>query len=186
ELLKVARLGNKAFEQSAGFLRIKNAKNPLDNSGIHPESYELVNKIAKSKNIKVSELMGNNELINSINFSEYSTNEIGELTLKDIKNELLKPGLDPRSILEEIHFDDKIQTIKDLNEGMELTGKVVNITNFGAFVDLGIKESGLIHLSNMADRYISDPNEIVSLQQAVNVRIISLEVDKKRIGLKLI
>ena len=186
ELLKVARLGNKAFEQSAGFLRIKNAKNPLDNSGIHPESYELVNKIAKSKNIKLSELIGNNELINSINFSEYSTNEIGELTLADIKSELLKPGLDPRSILEEIHFDDNIRTINDLNEGMELTGKVVNITNFGAFVDLGIKESGLIHLSNMADRYISDPNEIVSLQQAVNVRIISLDIEKKRIGLKLL
>ena len=186
ELLKVARLGNKAFEQSAGFLRIKNAKNPLDNSGIHPESYELVNKIAKSKNIKISELIGNKELINSINFSEYSTNEVGELTLADIKLELLKPGLDPRSIVAEIRFDDNIRTINDLNEGMELTGKVVNITNFGAFVDLGIKESGLIHLSNMADRYISDPNEIVSLQQAVNVRIISLEIDKKRIGLKLL
>ncbi len=186
ELLKVARLGNKAFEQSAGFLRIKNAKNPLDNSGIHPESYELVNKIAKSKKIKISDLIGNTELINSINFSEYSTNEIGDLTLTDIKNELLKPGLDPRSILAEISFDDNIRTINDLNEGMELTGKVVNITNFGAFVDLGIKESGLIHLSNMADRYINNPNEIVSLQQAVDVRIISLEVDKKRIGLKLI
>ncbi len=146
----------------------------------------MVNKIAKSKNIKLSELIGNNELINSINFSEYSTNEIGELTLADIKSELLKPGLDPRSILEEIHFDDNIRTINDLNEGMELTGKVVNITNFGAFVDLGIKESGLIHLSNMADRYISDPNEIVSLQQAVNVRIISLDIEKKRIGLKLL
>jgi len=186
ELLKVARLGNKAFEQSAGFLRIKNAKNPLDNSGIHPESYDLVGEIAKSKKINISELIGNNEIINSIDFSEFSANEIGELTLSDIKLELLKPGLDPRSILEEIRFDDNIRTINDLNEGMELTGKIVNITNFGAFVDLGIKESGLIHLSNMADRYISDPNEIVSIQQAVNVRIISLEINKKRIGLKLI
>jgi len=186
ELLKVARLGNKAFEQSAGFLRIKNAKNPLDNSSIHPESYSIINNIAKTNNIKLSDLIGNKELINSINFSEYSTNEIGELTLIDIKNELLKPGLDPRSILTEHHFDDNIQTINDLNEGMEITGKIVNITNFGAFVDLGIKESGLIHLSNMADRYISDPNEIVSLQQSVNVRIISLEMDKKRIGLKLL
>jgi uncharacterized protein len=186
ELLKVARLGNKAFEQSAGFLRIKNAKNPLDNSGIHPESYEIVEKIAKANKVKVADLVGNKELIESINFADYKTEEVGELTLMDIKKELLKPGLDPRSILEEIHFDDKIRTINDLNEGMELTGKVVNITNFGAFVDLGIKESGLIHLSNMADRYISDPNEIVSLQQAVNVRIISLDIPKKRIGLKLL
>jgi uncharacterized protein len=186
ELLKVARLGNKAFEQSAGFLRIKNAKNPLDNSGIHPESYEIVEKIAKANKVKIADLVGNKELIESINFADYKTEEVGELTLMDIKIELLKPGLDPRSILEEIHFDDKIRTINDLNEGMELTGKVVNITNFGAFVDLGIKESGLIHLSNMADRYISDPNEIVSLQQAVNVRIISLDIPKKRIGLKLL
>ena len=186
ELLKVARLGNKAFEQSAGFLRIKNAKNPLDNSGIHPESYSIVENIAKANKVKVADLVGNKELIESINFADYKTDEIGELTLADIKKELLKPGLDPRSILEEIHFDDNIQTINDLNEGMELLGKVVNITNFGAFVDLGIKESGLIHLSNMADRYVSDPNEIVSLQQAVNVRIISLDIPKKRIGLKLL
>ena len=186
ELLKVARLGNKAFEQSAGFLRIKGANNPLDNSGIHPESYGIVEKIAKANKVKVADLVGNKELIESINFTDYKTDEVGELTLMDIKKELLKPGLDPRSILEEIHFDDKIQTIGDLNEGMELTGKIVNITNFGAFVDLGIKESGLIHLSNMADRYISDPNEIVSLQQAVNIRIISLDIPKKRIGLKLL
>lgn len=186
ELLKVTRLGKKAFEQSAGFLRIKNAKNPLDNSGIHPESYGIIENIAKTNKVKVADLVGNKQLIDSIKFTEFKTDEVGELTLTDIKNELLKPGLDPRSILEEIHFDDKIQTIKDLSEGMELTGKIVNITNFGAFVDLGIKESGLIHLSNMADRYISDPNEIVSLQQAVSVKIISLEIDKKRIGLKLL
>jgi len=186
ELLKVARLGNKAFEQSAGFLRINNAKNPLDNSSIHPESYKIVESIARANKVKVDELIGNKELIELIKFTDYKTDTVGELTLLDIKKELLKPGLDPRSILEEIHFDDKIQTIKDLNEGMELIGKVVNITNFGAFVDLGIKESGLIHLSNMADRYISDPNEIVSLQQAVNVKIISLDINKKRIGLKLL
>lgn len=186
ELLKVARLGNKAFEQSAGFLRIKNAKNPLDNSGIHPESYPIVNLIAKSQNVNISKLLNNKDIIEQIDFKDFSTDIIGLPTLIDIKEELLKPGLDPRSILEEHHFDEKIQTINDLNEGMELTGKVVNITNFGAFVDLGIKESGLIHLSNMADRYISDPNEIVSLQQIVNIRIISLDIAKKRIGLKLL
>ncbi|MEN8139463.1 MAG: Tex family protein [Bacteroidota bacterium] len=186
ELLKVARLGNKAFEQSAGFLRIKNANNPLDNSGIHPESYHIVDKIAKSQKVDVSDLLNNKELIEKIDFSEFKTDEIGLPTLMDIKEELLKPGLDPRSILEEHHFDENIRTINDLNEGMELSGKVVNITNFGAFVDLGIKESGLIHLSNMADRYVSDPNEIVSLQQSVDVRIISLDVEKKRIGLKLL
>lgn len=186
ELMKVNRLGSKAFEQCAGFLRIPNAKNPLDNSGIHPESYGIVNNIAKSINVDINELINDKELINKIKFSEYETESIGKITLNDIKNELLKPGLDPRSILKEHRFDENIQTINDLNIGMKVNAKIVNITNFGAFVDLGIKESGLIHLSNMADRYIKDPNEIVSIQQSVFVEIITLDIEKKRIGLKLI
>ena len=186
ELLNVTRLGSKAYEQSAGFLRINNAENPLDNSGIHPERYKIVEKIAKSQKVTVSDLVNNTSLIEKINFSNFETSEIGMPTLLDIKEELLKPGLDPRSILKEHSFDEKIRTINDLSEGLLLNGIVVNITNFGAFIDLGIKESGLIHLSNMADRYISDPNEILSLQQSIKVEIISLDIPKKRIGLKLL
>ncbi|MCK5825193.1 MAG: RNA-binding transcriptional accessory protein [Ichthyobacteriaceae bacterium] len=186
ELLKVPRLGNKAFEQSAGFLRILKSNNALDNSGIHPESYNIVEKIAKSLKVKTSDLLNNKLLVDKIKLDEFITKDIGLPTLTDIKNELMKPGLDPRSILKEHHFDDNINTIKDLAEGMELSGKVVNITNFGAFVDIGIKESGLIHLSNMADRYISDPNEIVELNKIVTVKVISIDILKKRIGLKLL
>jgi uncharacterized protein len=186
ELLKVSRLGSKAYEQAAGFLRINNGKNPLDSSGIHPEKYDLVEKIVKDHGLKLETIIGNKENVDKIQFEKYADGETGKETLLDIAKELSKPGLDPRSILQEIQFDERISSINDLVENMELVGKITNITNFGAFVDLGIKENGLIHLSNMADRFISDPNEIVTLGQEVNVRVVSLDVPKKRIGLKLL
>jgi uncharacterized protein len=185
ELKKVSRMGPAAFEQSAGFLRIPEAKNPLDNSGVHPESYKIVKQIAKDLKCEISDLVRNEELVSKIDFQKYTTPEIGMPTLNDIKNELLKPGRDPRKPIKIFEFAEGIRSINDLREGMELPGIVNNITNFGAFVDLGIKESGLIHVSEMADRFISDPNEIVKLQQHIKVRIKEIDVTRKRIQLSL-
>jgi uncharacterized protein len=185
ELKKVARMGPAAFEQSAGFLRIPDAKNPLDNSGVHPESYKIVKQIAKDLKCEISDLVRNEELVSKIDFQKYTTPEIGMPTLNDIKSELLKPGRDPRKPIKIFEFAEGIRSINDLREGMELPGIVNNITNFGAFVDLGIKESGLIHVSEMADRFISDPNEIVKLQQHIKVRIKEIDVVRKRIQLSL-
>lgn len=185
ELKKVPRMGPVAFEQSAGFLRIPDAKNPLDNSAVHPESYKIVEKIAKDLKCGISDLVRNETLVNQIDWQKYVTEKTGLPTLNDIKAELLKPGRDPRKAIKIFEFAEGIRSINDLREGMELPGIVNNITNFGAFVDLGIKESGLIHISEMADQFISDPNTVVKLQQHIKVRIKEIDVARKRIQLSL-
>lgn len=184
-LKKVPRLGAKAFEQAAGFLRIPDAENPLDNSGVHPEAYKLMNKIAKDLKCKVSDLIRNEELVSKIDFQKYVTQEIGLPTLNDIKKELLKPGRDPRKPIKVFEFAEGIFKIEDLKAGTIIPGIVNNITKFGAFVDVGVKESGLIHISEMADRFISDPNEIVKLHQHIKVRIKEVDIARKRIQLSL-
>lgn len=184
-LKKVPRMGPKAFEQAAGFLRIPDAKNPLDNSGVHPESYKIVKQIAKDLKCEVSDLVRNEELVSKIDLQKYVTPEVGLPTLNDIKNELLKPGLDPRKPIKVFEFADGIFNITDLQVGMVLPGIVNNITKFGAFVDVGIKESGLVHISELADRFVSDPNEIVKLHQHVMVRIKEVDIARKRIQLSM-
>lgn len=185
ELKKVPRLGEKAFEQAAGFLRIKNAANPLDDSSVHPESYSVVSKMAKDKGVKVSELIGNKTLLQKIDLQKYISEKIGFPTLKDIIKELEKPGLDIREEAKVFTFNQNIRTISDLQEGQLLPGIVNNITNFGAFVDVGIKESGLIHVSNLSDSFVKDVNEHVHLHQQVVVKVLDVDVDRKRIQLKL-
>jgi uncharacterized protein len=178
-------MGPAAFEQSAGFLRIPDAENPLDNSGVHPESYKIVKQIAKDLKCEVNDLVRNETLVSKIDFQKYVTAEIGLPTLNDIKDELLKPGRDPRKPIKVFEFADGIFSMNDLHEGMILPGIVNNITKFGAFVDIGIKESGLIHVSEMADRFISDPNEIVKLQEHIQVRVKEIDIPRKRIQLSL-
>lgn len=185
ELMKVPRLGAKAFEQAAGFLRIPTAHNPLDNSAVHPESYNIVEKMAKDLNSSVNELIGNKELIENIDIKRYKSDRVGTETLTDILQELEKPGRDPRSKVQVLEFDSSIRTINDLKEGIIVNGIVTNITNFGCFVDFGIKENGLIHISEMADRFISNPAEVVSLHQHVKVKVISVDLERKRIQLSL-
>ena len=183
---KVPRLGGKAYEQAAGFLRIKNGENPLDDSGVHPESYGLVDKIAKDNNKKVSQFIGDKELIKKIQLKNYITETIGLPTLQDIINELEKPGVDPRAKAKVFSFDATIKTISDLRIGQILPGIVNNITNFGCFVDIGIKESGLIHVSNLSDTFVKDVNAIVTLQQQITVKVLEVDVVRKRIQLALI
>ncbi|MDR0428311.1 MAG: RNA-binding transcriptional accessory protein [Dysgonamonadaceae bacterium] len=185
ELLKVPRLGDKAYEQSAGFLRIPDAGNPLDNSAVHPESYPVVEKMAKDLNCSVSDLIRQKELRNNIQLSDYVTDKTGMPTLSDIMEELNKPGRDPRQNIKTFEFDPNIRSINDLKEGQMLPGIVSNITNFGCFVDIGIKEKGLVHISNMADRFVSDPTEIVSIHQHVQVKVLSVDLERKRIQLSL-
>ena len=186
EIKKVPRLGAKAFEQAAGFLRIPQAENPLDNTAVHPESYCIVEQMAKDLGCSVAELIASKELRLKIKPEKYLTPTVGMPTLKDILQELEKPGRDPRGPIKIFEFDKNVRTINDLREGMELPGIVGNITNFGAFVDIGIKENGLIHLSQLADRFVSDPNEIVSIHQHVRVKVLSVDMDRKRIALKLV
>jgi len=186
QLMKVPRMGAKAFEQCAGFLRIPDAESPLDNTAVHPESYCIVEQMAKDLGCSVAELIASKELRLKIQPEKYLTPTVGMPTLKDILQELDKPGRDPRGPIKIFEFDKNVRTINDLHEGMELPGIVGNITNFGAFVDIGIKENGLIHLSQLADRFVSDPNEIVSIHQHVRVRVLSVDTDRKRIALKLI
>ena len=186
QLMKVPRMGAKAFEQCAGFLRIPQAENPLDNTAVHPESYCIVEQMAKDLGCSVAELIASKELRLKIKPEKYLTPTVGMPTLKDILQELEKPGRDPRGPIKIFEFDKNVRTINDLREGMELPGIVGNITNFGAFVDIGIKENGLIHLSQLADRFVSDPNEIVSIHQHVRVKVLSVDMDRKRIALKLI
>lgn len=186
QLMKVPRMGAKAFEQCAGFLRIPQAKNPLDNTAVHPESYCIVEQMAQDLGCSVAELIAGKELRRKIQPEKYLTPTVGMPTLQDILQELEKPGLDPRGPIKIFEFDNNVRTINDLHEGMELPGIVGNITNFGAFVDIGIKENGLIHLSQLADRFISDPNQVVSIHQHVRVRVLSVDMDRKRIALKLI
>jgi len=185
ELKKVPKLGPKAYEQAAGFLRISGAKNPLDNSAVHPERYKIVEKICKDAKTSVEQLIGNETLINQINWNNYVDNTIGELTLSDIKQELLKPGRDPRKAAKIFEFDKNIKSINDLQIDMKVPGIINNITNFGAFVDIGIKENGLIHISNLADEYIASPSEVVTLHQHVMVKVLEVDKERKRIGLSL-
>lgn len=186
QLMKVPKMGAKTFEQCAGFLRIPDSENPLDNSAVHPESYVIVEAMAKDLKSTVAELIQNKELKKSIDLQKYISSKVGLPTLNDILQELEKPGRDPRSGIQVFEFDPNVKTIGDLRTGMELPGIVTNITNFGAFVDVGIKENGLIHVSNMADRYISNPAEVVSVHQHVKVRVIEVDTVRKRVQLKLL
>lgn len=185
ELLKVPRMGAKAFEQCAGFLRIPQADNPLDNSAVHPESYAIVEKMAKDLKCSVADLIKNKELRNQIDIKNYVTDTVGLPTLTDILQELDKPGRDPRQKIQVFEFDKNVQTIDDLREGMELPGIINNITNFGCFVDIGIKENGLVHISQLADKFVSDPTTVVSMHQHVRVRVLSIDHERKRIQLTM-
>ncbi|MFR0679368.1 Tex family protein [Dysgonomonas mossii] len=185
ELMKVPRMGEKAFEQCAGFLRIAGAENPLDNSAVHPESYHVVEAMAKDLKCTVKDLIDNKELKKSLKLEKYVSDKVGLPTLNDIIDELDKPGRDPRKGIKVFEFDPNIKTIEDLREGMTLPGIVTNITNFGCFVDVGIKENGLVHVSELADRFVSDPTEVVSLHQHVEVRVLSVDISRKRVQLSM-
>lgn len=186
QLLKVKRLGEKVYEQAAGFLRIPGAENPLDNSAVHPERYSLVSMMAKDLKVSLSDLIGNKENIDKIRIENYISDSVGLPTLNDIVKELIKPGRDPRSVIKVLEFSNLVKSIEDLTVGMDLPGIVTNITNFGAFVDFGIKQNGLIHISNMSDKFISNPNEILKLHQHVSVKVLDVDIKKGRIQLKLI
>ncbi|OOV28669.1 RNA-binding transcriptional accessory protein [Flavobacterium sp. LM5] len=186
QLKKVPRLGEKAFQQGAAFIRIKDGKNPLDNSAVHPEAYSIVEKMAKDLKLKVTDLIANKEKTALIKPENYVTAEIGLLTLKDIIKELEKPGLDPRKAAKVFEFDPNVKTIKDVKTGMILNGIVNNITNFGCFVDLGIKESGLVHISQLKAGFVSDVNEVVKLHQHVTVKVTEVDEDRKRIQLTMV
>ncbi|OKZ15497.1 MAG: RNA-binding transcriptional accessory protein [Butyricimonas synergistica] len=185
ELKKVKRMGEKAFEQCAGFLRIEGAENPLDNSSVHPESYAVAERMAKDLGIPLTSLIGNEEACNKIELSRYVNDRIGLPTLKDIVDELKKPGRDPRSVAKVFSFADNIHTIDDLEIGMVVPGIVTNLTNFGAFVDIGVKQDGLVHISEIADKYISNPADVLSLNQHVSVKIVQVDKVRKRIGLSI-
>ncbi len=185
ELKKVSRLGPKAYEQCAGFLRIPGAKNPLDNSAVHPESYSVVQQMAKDLKCSVIDLIGNKSMIDSIDADRYRSTNVGLETLTDIIQELEKPGRDPRTKVQLLEFDSNVRTIDDVKEGMVLPGIITNITNFGCFVDFGIKENGLVHISELADRFVSNPTEVVSLHQHVTVKVISIDRARKRIQLSM-
>ena len=186
QLLKVKRLGEKVYEQAAGFLRIPGAENPLDNSAVHPERYALVEKMASDCGISLAELIGNKEHVAKIDINRYVSDEVGLPTLNDIVQELAKPGRDPRQAAKVLEFAEDIRSLEDLKADMELPGIVTNITNFGAFVDIGIKQNGLIHVSNMADRFVSNPNEILKLHQHVKVKVLEVDIKRGRIQLKLL
>lgn len=185
ELLKVPRMGEKAFEQSAGFLRIQGGKTPLDNSAVHPESYPIVEQMAKDLKCTVEELITNKELKKKLDLKKYITEKVGMPTLLDIMEELDKPGRDPRQAIQVFSFDPTVKTIEDLKEGLVLPGIVTNITNFGCFVDVGIKENGLVHISELADRFISDPTQVVSIHQHVKVKVLSVDLVRKRVQLSM-
>ena len=185
DLKKVPRMGPKAFEQAAGFLRIRDGINPLDNSAVHPESYYIVEKMASNLNHPVTDLLQDDSLRKRIDISQYKDDKVGLPTLTDIMNELAKPGRDPRSIIKVFEFSPDVHAVEDIRAGMELPGIVTNITNFGAFVDIGVKQDGLVHISQMADRYISNPAEVVKLHQHVKVRVLEVDVARKRIQLTM-
>ncbi len=185
ELLKVPRMGEKAFEQCAGFLRITGGENPLDNSAVHPESYPIVERMAADLSCSVEELIKNKELKKKLNLQKYLSEKVGMPTLQDIMEELDKPGRDPRQAIKVFSFDPMVKTIDDLHEGQVLPGIVTNITNFGCFVDVGVKENGLVHISELADRFVSDPTEVVSIHQHVTVKVLSVDLNRKRIQLSM-
>ncbi|MDR0430416.1 MAG: RNA-binding transcriptional accessory protein [Tannerellaceae bacterium] len=185
ELMKVPRMGEKTYEQCAGFLRIQGGKNPLDNSAVHPESYQIVEFMAHDLDCSVEELITNKELKKKLTLKKYTNEKVGMPTLLDIMEELDKPGRDPRQTIQVFSFDPSVKTIEDLKTGQVLPGIVTNITNFGCFVDIGIKENGLVHISEMADRFITDPTEVVSIHQHVKVKVLSVDSDRKRVQLSM-
>jgi uncharacterized protein len=185
QLKQVPRLGDKAFEQCAGFLRIREGENLLDNTSVHPERYELVEKMAEDAGVKLEDLIQKEEIRKSIDLKKYINQEIGLPTLNDIMEALAKPGLDPRSKIKIFEFAKGITKPEHLEIGMRVPGIVTNITRFGAFVDIGVKQDGLVHLSNMADRFISDPSEVVKLNQQVMVKVLEVDIARKRIGLSM-
>ena len=185
QLKKVPRLGPTAFQQCAGFLRIPDAKNPLDNSAVHPESYAIVERMAKDHGCSVKDLIQQKELRDAVDIRQYITAEVGLPTLTDIMKELEKPGRDPRQSLEQFEFDSRVQSIDDLQEGMILPGIVTNITNFGAFVDIGVHQDGLVHISQMANRRIAHPSDVVKLHQHIEVRVIEIDTRRNRISLSM-
>jgi uncharacterized protein len=185
EFLKVPRLGKKAFEQAAGFLRIRDGENPLDKSGIHPESYPVVQQMAEDLGCSVEQIMKHPARIQNMDLTPYVTDTTGLPTLKDILAELNSPGRDPRASFQVFSFDNNIHEIRDLVPGMEVPGIVTNVTAFGAFVDIGVHQDGLVHISRMADRFVKDPNEIVKVRQQVRVRILEVDIQRKRISLSM-
>jgi uncharacterized protein len=185
DLLKVPKLGPKAYEQAAGFLRVSGGKQPLDNSAVHPESYPIVEKMAKDQHCTVAELMAKKELRENVDIQRYVSDKVGLPTLQDIMQELDKPGRDPRGEAEVFEFDPNVKEISDLREGMVLPGIVTNITKFGAFVDIGVHQDGLVHISQLADKYVSNPSDIVHLQQHVLVRVTEVDARRKRISLSM-
>jgi uncharacterized protein len=186
ELMAVPRLGGKVFEQCAGFLRIRGASNPLDNSAVHPECYHVVEKMAEDLNVRVEELAGNKDLLGKIEPQKYTDKNFGLPTINDIIKELAKPGMDPRESVQEFSFSDDIHSIEDLKAGMELPGIVTNITGFGAFVDIGLHENGLIHVSQMGVKGYADPSKVLKLHQHVKVFVLDVDPDRKRISLRLV
>jgi uncharacterized protein len=185
DLKKVKRFGDKAFEQAAGFLRVHDGLNPLDRSAVHPESYHVVSSIAEKLNTTIPELIGKNNLKETLNPEDFVDDKVGLPTVLDILLELSKPGRDPRNQVEMFEFDKSVHTIHDLRKGMKLPGIVTNITNFGAFVDIGIHQDGLVHVSQLADRFIRDPNDVVKLNQKVMVEVVDVDVERKRIQLTM-
>ncbi|MGL5046734.1 MAG: helix-hairpin-helix domain-containing protein, partial [Shewanella sp.] len=185
ELLKVPRLGPKAYEQAAGFLRIREGDNPLDASSVHPEAYSLVETIAKTKQVELSSLMGNSDLLRSIKAEEFITAEFGLPTVTDILAELDKPGRDPRGEFKTAKFKDGVEELKHLKPEMVLEGIVTNVTNFGAFVDIGVHQDGLVHISSLTDKFISDPHTVVKAGDVVKVKVMEVDVERRRIGLSM-
>ncbi|PZR40487.1 MAG: RNA-binding transcriptional accessory protein, partial [Azospira oryzae] len=184
-LMEVPRLGEKVFEQAAGFLRIHEAENPLDASAVHPESYAVVKQMADDLNCSVKELMSSGELRRQLDLKKYVTEKTGLPTLTDIVAELEKPGRDPRSTFEVFSFTEGVNTIADLKLGAKLPGIVTNVTNFGAFVDIGVHQDGLVHISHLSDKFVKDPKEVVAVQQKVMVTVVEVDVPRKRIGLSM-
>ena len=178
-------LGPKAFEQSAGFLRVRNAVNPLDNSAVHPESYWLVEEMATKTGSTVKDFVGNSALRKQINIKDFVSEKVGEFTITDIMKELEKPGRDPRNQIEEFRFAENVHSMEDLVKGMQIPGIITNITNFGAFVDIGVKQDGLVHISHLSNRYITDANQAVKLGQKVMVTVMEVDISRKRIALSM-
>jgi uncharacterized protein len=178
-------MGDKAFEQCAGFLRINRADNPLDNSAVHPESYHIVERMASDLGVDLKQLVKDESLVKQIDLNKYAQGDIGLPTLKDIQSELEKPGRDPREQIEVFEFDQSVFSMEDLKPGMELPGIVTNITKFGAFVDVGVKQDGLVHISQLADRFVKDPNDVVKIHQHVKVRVLEVDISRKRIQLSM-